>query len=247
MTAFIYIVLFLIGICCGSFVNMMVYRTEVKYKLRKNLTEFKNLKNKDRSFCDFCGRQLRWYENIPIVSWIMLGGKSKCCHQKLSGYYPVVELTTGILFVMFGTNYVGLVMITLLVFSAVFDLKHMILPDFSTYLLIAISLILGWQNLISGIGAFLFLLILHIGTRGKGMGMGDVKYALFMGLILGWPRIIVAFYVAFISGAIVGLGLMFFKKYKKNTKIAFGPFLIAGTMVAYIYGEKILYYVYRWF
>jgi prepilin signal peptidase PulO-like enzyme (type II secretory pathway) len=84
--------IFVLGLCLGSFVNMLVYRVARKYKLEKD--KFK-VKNNNRSHCDFCGKQLSWYENVPVISWLLQGGKSRCCLKNLSGFYPIVELITG--------------------------------------------------------------------------------------------------------------------------------------------------------
>lgn len=252
-------IIFVIGLCVGSFVNMLVYRTAVQYKI----TNYKlRITNEKRSFCDYCGRQLRWYENVPVVSWLVQRGKTKCCGKKLDWSYPLVEMGVGILFIITDyqlriTNYhfgavnywqlgIGLVIITLLVFSAVFDAKYMILPDFSTLILVIIAflgVLFDERNilpyLVSAAGAAGFLLFLHILTKGKGMGMGDVKLAFFMGMLLGWPKVVMAFYVAFISGAIVGGAMLLIKKLKRKSLIPFGPFLILGTIVAWWWGENI--------
>lgn len=132
-------------------------------------------------------------------------------------------------------------------FSAVFDLKYMILPDFSTLILIIIAslgVIFDEKNLIpyllSAMGASGLLLGLHVITKGKGMGFGDVKLAIFMGLFLGWPKVVVAFYVAFIVGAGVSVLLMVFRGVKLKSAIPFGPFLILGTVLARWWGEPII-------
>jgi len=230
---------FVLGMCVGSFVNMLIYRTAVKYKLTKN-----KVANQNRSFCDFCGRQLKWYENIPIISWIIQKGNTRCCHKKLPVAYPLVEIGLGVIFLIIGLR-VELVIATLLVFSAIFDLKYMILPDFSTYMLIMLAAVF-YHNWLAGLGSGLFLLILYLITKGRGMGFGDVKLAVFMGLYLGYPKIIVAYYPAFIIGAVVGLGLIILKIKKRSEPIPFGPFLILGTVLASVYGDKILYYLSRW-
>ncbi|HPT66310.1 MAG TPA: prepilin peptidase [Candidatus Woesebacteria bacterium] len=251
------IITFVLGLCFGSFVNMLIYRTAIKYKLDKK--KFKT--NKNRSFCDYCGRQLKWYENIPVFSWLFLKGKTKCCHKKLSVSYPIVELLMGIIFVIFNFQFsifnqikifnfqflLGLVIVVLLVFSAAFDWKYMILPDFSTIILIIVAflgVVFDETNIIpyllSSLVAAGFLLILNLITKGKGMGMGDVKLAIFMGLFLGYPNIIVAFYVAFIIGAIYGLGLIILKKANKKSQLPFGPFLIIGTLTSWWFGQKIV-------
>jgi prepilin signal peptidase PulO-like enzyme (type II secretory pathway) len=146
-----------------------------------------------------------------------------------------------------GQLVVGIIIVTLLVFSFVFDLKYMILPDFSTFILIGIAVlgaVFDEKNIIpyllSAVGASLFLLFLNIITKGKGMGMGDVKYAIFMGLLLGFPLTVVAMYIAFIGGAIVGVFLILNKKLKRKSLIPFGPFLIIGTVVAWWWGGEIV-------
>ncbi len=259
ITLFVEIILFVVGICVGSFVNMLVYRTGISYKVIKiKVSKVNKVRNNNRSFCDFCGRQLSWYENIPIVSWLALGGKTKCCHNPLPWEYPFVEVGMGVLFILYSMKFelneataitfvFGLVILTMLIFSGVFDAKYMILPDFSTYLLTSIAMMLFWQNWITGALSMMFLAILHFGTKGKGMGMGDVKLALFMGVLLGFPKIVIAYYVAFVVGAIVGVGYVLIKKKKTNSKIPFGPFLILGTMVAWWWGDRIVYYLSRWF
>lgn len=250
------IMIFVLGLCCGSFVNMLAYRVAIDYGLEKK--KFK-VKNKNRSFCDYCGRQLKWYENMPVISWVIQRGKTRCCGKKLSILYPIVEIVTGLLFLMvwfFGAIYesplhlvLSLVIITFLVFSTVFDLKYMILPDFSTVILIGCSVILVFLGaihesplhlVIAAVSSFSFLGLLNLITEGKGMGWGDVKLAGFMGLFLGIKMVIVAFYVAFITGAFVGLALMISKKANRKTLVPFGPFLIFGTLLAWFWGSQIM-------
>lgn len=229
---------------------MLTYRTAVRYELTRNK---KQETNKNRSYCDYCGKQLSWRDNIPVISWLILRGKSRCCHQKLSRLYSIVELITGVLFLINGTNWLGMVVIVFLMFSAVFDYKYMILPDFSSYILIGLAIVNLLINnnrgaLVAGIGSVLFIWILtKIKIKGKqAMGEGDIPLAGFMGLWLGWPEIIIAFYIAFIIGAVVGIIIISLKKRRSDEAIPFGPFLILGTIIAYFYGEKILYYFSRW-
>jgi len=256
---------FVLGLCCGSFVNMLIYRVAINYKLESR--KFK-VKSKNRSFCDYCGKQLNWYENAPVISWLLQKGKSRCCRKKLSMLYPIVEIVTGLLFLIFNFKFeifnqiqnlnfsnfqtiiqilLSFVIITFLVFSAVFDLKYMILPDFSTAILVSGALVLwctryfgDWNYFLAAVGAFGFLGLLYLITKGKGMGLGDVKLAVFMGLFLGGEKTILAFYVAFVIGALVSLVLMVFKKANKKTLVPFGPFLILGVFTAWFLGEQIL-------
>lgn len=249
--------MFILGLCFGSFINMLVYRLEMEGKLLKSV--YKSHKyNKNRSFCDYCGRQLKWYENIPVISWLVQKGKSRCCQKKLSILYPIVEITTGLLFLICGIKFsiynanlillvFSLMIITLLVFLAVFDLKHMVLPDLAILILYVIALLFWylvhfneWNYFISAMWSFVFMAFLYLVTKGKGMGWGDVELSLFMGLFLGWPEIIVAFYVAFVVGALVGLVGILVKKMTGKSKVPFGPFLILGIIIAWFWGEQII-------
>lgn len=141
-----------------------------------------------------------------------------------------------------------MVVITLLIFSAVFDLKYMILPDFSSYILIGAACLPllfkdNWQQyLLAGLVSYVFFwLLAKIKIKGKqAMGEGDAPLAAFIGLWLGWPLALVAFYIAFIIGAIVGGGMLLTKKLRGDSPIPFGPFLILGVMMAWWVGPSII-------
>jgi len=263
------VISFIFGLVVGSFINAQVYRIAIRYKILD--LRFK-IKNGNRSYCDFCGKQLKWWENVPVISYLIQGGKSRCCGKNLPLLYPVTEIVMGILLILNFqftisnlqtiNNYsiynfknvflllLGMAIIGFLVFSAVFDFKYMILPDFSTNSLIFLALV---YKLVMGINANLiladalwgvclygFFYFLHVLTRARGMGFGDVKLAFAMGFFLGWPRAIVGLYTAFIVGAIAGIVVMiFFKKKRKNRLIPFGPFMILGILVAWWWGEMI--------
>ena len=271
LLSMINVVVFLVGLAVGSFINAYVYRIAVKYKLHD--LRFK-IKDDRRSYCDHCGKQLHWYENIPVLSWLAQTGKSRCCRKKLPILYPLTEITTAALFLLnfqfsiFNfqtiTNYssfnlqnisvlvVSMAIVGFLVFSAVFDLKYMILPDISTFILIALGVVyrLVWggyesiyylllEMLTGALVGFGFFAILHVATKGKGMGWGDVKLAIFMGAFLGLRNFIVSLYIAFIGGAIVGLVMILVFGKSKKKLIPFGPFLIMATMVSWWWGDVI--------
>lgn len=259
MEIIVAIISFTLGACIGSFINMGIFRTALDYGLIKKK---KSLLGKKRSFCDFCESPLPWWVNIPIISYLFLGGKSKCCSKKLPLSYLIVEILTGLSFLFVSSSYFdtslisgiqvlyGWVLMSLLIFLTFFDIKYMILPDFATFSLIALAFVGVLFDevsiipyLVASIGSFLFLGFLNLITKGKGMGLGDVKFAIFMGLLLGWQRVLVAFYIAFISGAIWGLLMMLIKKIDKKKQIPFGPFLILGTVVALFFGGEILGFV----
>lgn len=218
---------------------MAVYRVAKK----------KSLMGKQRSFCDYCGKQLRWFDNIPVVSWILLRGRTKCCHKKLSVLYPIVELGTGILYLLIGQNWLGLAVGSVLVFLMVFDGKYLLLPDGALYLMLVLGIIGGYKNWMAGlVFGLVFWLLTKIKIRGQeAMGNGDPYLAVFMGLWLGWWAGLAALYVAFIAGAIVGVILIKLKAIKRVDPLPFGPFLIGGTFVSWFFWPNILYYVNRWF
>jgi prepilin signal peptidase PulO-like enzyme (type II secretory pathway) len=243
------LVCFLLGLAVGSFINMAVWRVEHGQSILK----------KQRSFCDFCKKPLKFYDNIPLLSFLAYRGKSRCCGKKLPRYYPVVEVLMGIILVITNSqSYIfqmgGIMLLVLwsiwalLVFEAVFDIRKMMIPDATAIPLIVLAelrrRLLGlsvseWWNAL-GAGLFIWLLT-KIKIKGRqAMGEGDALLAVFMGLFLGFPKTIVAFYVAFISGAVIGVGLIASKKKKEYSPIPFGPFLIFGTIIAYFWGAKII-------
>ena len=222
----------------------------------------KSLLKDQRSYCDFCKKPLKIYDNIPLLSFLIYKGKSRCCGKKLPFSYPIVELLMGIVFVLeFKSPPIplfeergGIMMIvtflilTVMMFEAVFDFYYLSVPDEATFSLIGLGIIhwfftgMSKEKVISAILAALFMWMLtKIKIKGQqAMGEGDIFLALFMGLFLGYPGILVAMYLAFISGAVVGVILMLFRKKEKLSPIPFGPFLMFGTVIAYWWGENIL-------
>ncbi len=266
MEIVLWILIFLIGLGLGSFVNMLVYRTEVKYGLRK--IKFR-VKNENRSYCDFCGRKLEWWENVPLLSWWWQAGRSRCCQKRLPLLYPIVELTVGLLLISsvakFGSDlyfskadFLGLLImviwLTAAMFSLVFDLKWMILPDFSSLLMSFLALFYAlffgqfFEAVLTAIGLTLFYFLLSkIKIRkSAAMGFGDVKLAAVIGLGLGWPGAVLATYAAFLIGGLVVILLLAAKKIKRERMIPFGPFMLAGWWVLWRWGECVLDLIRRW-
>jgi len=254
---------FLLGMAVGSFLNMLEYRWAVKNGFLGKKKKGKISLLGGRSFCDGCGKQLAWRENIPVLSWFLLKGKSSCCQSPIPRQYPVVEFLTGVLFLGFflfqglGNGLLlvlGSVIVSVLAFIFLVDLKYKIIPDEVTVVLIFLALVygwasdsLGWENFVAGVVVSLFFLFLFLVTKGKGMGFGDVKFVFFIGLFLGVWGIVIAMYVAFISGALVGLVLVFLKGYGRKSALPFGPFLILGTFLSWWKGYWILGLMERWF
>lgn len=242
--------IFLIGLSIGSFLNVLIYRLPLSLSIG------------GRSFCPKCKKQIAWYDNVPLLSYLLLGGKCRRCHSPISAQYPLVEFITGGLFAIiayfqFGQNFqlrewIHLIYLWILIsgLTVIFfvDLKHQIIPDVVLFPLIIATffyqlIILQFEivnYLLSGLGASLFFLLLYLGTKGRGMGFGDVKFVFLMGLVLGFPKIIVALYLAFLTGAAVGIILIVFGRRRFGQHIPFGPFLIVGTLAALFWGSEIL-------
>ena len=260
----IYFFVFLFGLVVGSFLNCVIYRLALPNFSLKNLGGLKN-----RSYCPHCKKTLSWQDLIPVLSFLILRGRCRHCRQKISWQYPLVEIATGLLFLLIFNfqfsifnefsifNFLKLIyywtIACFLIVVFVYDLKHYIIPDQIVYPAILVS---GIWYFISGIfdiytkyeilntiysafGAALFFLLIVLISRGKWMGVGDVKLAFLMGLILGFPNILVAIFSAFFIGAIIGIGLMLAGRKTMKSEIPFGPFLVTGTMSAIFFGESL--------
>ncbi len=219
------------GLCVGSFLNVLADRGSRGESVLWG-----------RSHCDHCKKVLRWFELIPVLSFVLQGGRCLRCHKPLSIQYPLVELATSLGFLYLYSSHSPLPLYVLFSsFLVIFvsDLKEQIIPDSMIVVGLFATLAMG-IHILPALGSFAFLYILWAATRGRGMGFGDVKLAFLMGLLLGFPAVVVAFYIAFLTGAFVGVILMLVGKKGWKSKIAFGPFLVLGTAVAYLWGHDIL-------
>ena len=230
------VLLFLFGLGVGSFLNVVIWRLNYGYSPIKG-----------RSFCPKCRHKLAWFDTIPLLSFVFLRGRCRYCQQKISWQYPLVELATAFLTVVtfsrfFSdlrvTCYVLLVTFSLIVIF-VSDLRYYIIPDEVVYPLLAISLLFFPKNILIGLAAAGLFLLLVLLTRQKGMGQGDVKLAGLMGLILGWPKIMIALYLAFLTGAFIGVILIVLGKKRFGQIIPFGPFLTGAAYLTLLYGDQI--------
>lgn len=237
------VVIFLFGLVAGSFLNCVIYRLEAKDSFLKG-----------RSFCPFCRHSLGWLDLIPVLSFVLLKGKCRYCQKPISFQYPLVEIVTGVLFFLVFYYSVSvyqmiyhLIAVSFLIIVFFYDLKHYIIPDKVIYPAIIIAFLFSLPLLMSDLSfvlsAFLaggFFLAIVLITRGKGMGIGDIKLGFLMGLLLGWPHIVTALFLAFILGSVVGVLLILLGKKGLKSEVPFGPFLITGTFLALFWGDKIL-------
>jgi prepilin signal peptidase PulO-like enzyme (type II secretory pathway) len=240
--------LFIFGLIIGSFLNVVIYR----------LNSGEGIVRK-RSNCPHCRHQLGWSDLIPVLSFIFLKGRCRYCQKSISWQYPLVELFTALIFVLGYLIIKGesrdltLSLSVLFIFSSflivifVYDFKHYLILDRVVLSAFGVALILNLLsgksliNLLtaSGIAAGFFLLQFVV-SRGKWIGGGDLRLGLVMGAMLGWPNVLVALSLAYLSGAVIGLALIVFRKKKLDSQIPFGTFLTAATLATLLWGEPIL-------
>ena len=253
----VYILFFVLGTVVGSFLNVVIIRTKKKESILKK-----------RSHCPYCKKKLTWYELVPIVSFFVQNGKCRKCKKKISLQYPLVEFFTGLVFVFVASygsdfSFYGIInTLFLLIFSCflvvlfVYDLKYYLVPDKIIYPAIVITLIFdiyialiagSWSFLTSSLiaaliggGFFLFLILI---SKGKWMGMGDLKIGILIGLFFGIPHLFVVLFLAFFFGAIVSFILLILKKKTLKSEIPFGPFLSAATFLVLFVGAGLV----RWY
>lgn len=234
---------FITGLVIGSFLNVCIYR------LPKNQSIIS-----PPSHCPGCQRRLGVLHLIPVLSYLIQRGKCRYCGVKISPRYLLVELLTGMAFVLFVTvfgfqsqtlHYI--VLFCALLTASLIDLDHQIIPDQISLFLVGVGLLLQALHstgaLIDGvIGGLLgggLLLVLAVLSKG-GMGGGDVKLITGIGIFLGWKLLLVCLFFSFVMGSLVGLGLILAKNKDMKTAVPFGPFLSAGAMIAIFYGQKII-------
>lgn len=205
------------------------------------------------SHCMNCQKRIKWYDLIPVFSWLILGGKCRYCKVKLAKQYPIVELINGlaylgIYFLMGLTPQFVLFSIlfsTLLVISMI-DMRYQIIPNGTVVFLFLVgiaSVVLSTHTILDGLIGFFAvsvpLLIIHIVTNGN-MGMGDVKLMAACGLILGWKNILLALMIGSILGSVVGVTMIALKLMSRKQQIPFGPYLSLGIIIAALFGNEII-------
>jgi len=233
---------FLFGMLIGSFLNVVIYRVP-----RGENIAF------PPSHCPKCGWEIKPWENIPIVSYIFLGGKCSNCKNKISPIYPFIELLTGILFAISywkysftPLGYISVIFIAILICIFFIDLEHYIIPDSLLVFLLLISIlkmiILNqpelWNGLITTGVTFLFFYLVYILSKEK-FGGGDVKLFTLLALFFGWPLINLLIVLASVSGLLIAGILIMAGIIKKDEPIPFGPFIVFSSIITLFYGEEI--------
>ena len=232
------------GLCVGSFLNVCIYRLPRGGSLLH-----------PRSRCPGCGYQLGWFDNIPVVSYLMLLGRCRRCKTRISPRYPIVELLTAAIFV---THYAGFGLTALLVVRLIFacalivlfaiDLEHQLLPDVITLSGLVAGLIFslvfppGLLDAVLGVlagGGVLWLIAeaYFRFTGQEGMGGGDVKMLAMIGAFLGWKLVLVTLFVSSLTGSLIGLLLILSRKGDMKQALPYGTFLALGALFASLFGE----------
>lgn len=237
----LYIMIFLIGISIGSFLNVCIYRIPKKEDMVF-----------ERSHCMSCGNVLKWYELIPLFSFLVQGGKCRNCKTKLSVQYPLIELLNGLIYVWIfmakgfhPESILFCICASVLIVISVIDWRTYEIP-FGCNIVIGILGIVRvildlahWYDYVIGFFAVsgLFLIIYWI-TKGRGIGGGDIKLMAAAGLLLGWQNILLALMIGSIAGSVIHLTLM--KVQGKDRVLAFGPYLAFGIFISMLYGNNLI-------
>lgn len=245
---------FVFGLLFGSFMNAAIHRVPLGISINK------------RSFCPKCGKQIRWYHNVPLLAWIALRGKCRDCGEPISIRYPLVELSGGVFAVMAVAKY-GLTISAasialfcyLMVVLALIDADHRILPNVINLPFTVVGIALSffdpriyWLDSVLGAllgGGLLYgTAWLYLKARGKeGMGMGDVKMMLLVGAFLGWRGAFTTIFVGSLIGSIVGIALIRLSRKDWEYALPFGTFLAAAAIVTAFWGHELAAWYWRTF
>ena len=235
------------GACIGSFLNVVIYRLPLGQSIVS-----------PPSRCPKCSYRLPWYDKLPIVGWLLLGGKCRNCQHPISIQYPIVELVTALLFVLVvWLTPPGPLMVSRLLFVCILialfgiDLEHQILPNSITLPGIVAGVLLsfiappGWRDALLGVllGAGILYAIAgayYLWRREEGLGMGDVKMLAMIGAFLGWKAVLVTMVVSSFSGAAIGVALIAAQRGGMKLALPFGTFLAIGAVVAMLAGEPLV-------
>ena len=239
------ILVLMFGLCFGSFANVCIYRMPRDISIVK-----------PNSHCPKCKSPIKWYDNIPVLSYIFLGAKCRNCKEKISPIYPAIELLCVFLFLsmyfLFGYSYIlapfCLLVFTLMVITAI-DFEFQIIPDEFSFMLMIVGLGVSFFNytlgdtvlqrifnsvlgfLAGGGSLYLVAVLGKIMFKKDAMGGGDIKIMAGVGTFLGWDRVLLAIAIACFLGSIVGISLMIFKKIARKQEIAFGPYLAIASYI----------------
>lgn len=238
------IIVFIYGLVIGSFLNVVIFRFETKESIAHG-----------RSHCMKCGKQIKWYDNIPVLSYLILGGRCRYCKEKISIIYPVVELLNAILctlvFIKFGFAFktiIYMIMVSSLIALSFIDERTFLIHNSNLLLLFLLGIInmvyeiFNGGNylelILGGVICGLYLLLFFGLTKGRGLGFGDVLLMSSLGLILGLKNASIGFILGCILAIVIHLIRM--KVSNKTSKLSFGPYISMGAYLGLFFGETII-------
>lgn len=236
--------IFTLGAIFGSFLNVVIYR----------LPRHESIVH-GSSHCTNCQTPIKAYDLIPIISYLILGGKCRKCHHPISLRYPLIELLTAVCFYLmyqtFGLDFnlaIGLILTTILIIITMIDIDTMDIYDRFHIMILGLAItylfITPVPMIEHVIGFFIISIPLYvIAYLTGGIGGGDIKLMAVSGLLLGYKATLVAFFIAVVLGGIVAMGLLVTKQKERGSQMAFGPFLCLGIYFAYLYGNQ----VFNWY
>jgi leader peptidase (prepilin peptidase)/N-methyltransferase len=242
---------FALGLVVGSFANVAVYRLPLQRSLAR-----------PGSACPSCGTPIRWYDNVPVLSWILLRGRCRRCRAPISARYPLVELANGLFYFTLARLLppgpqaaISMVFVTALLVLSLIDLDHQILPDVITLPGTAIGLLASWlpgppgplESFLSALGGYLVFALVALVARWyygeEALGQGDWKMAALLGAFLGWRALLVTVFLACLTGAVVGLAMIALGRGSRLTRIPLGTFLgLAGILAVFAANPMIAWY-----
>jgi leader peptidase (prepilin peptidase)/N-methyltransferase len=272
------VTLFVLGAVVGSFLNVVIYRLPImmQREWRQDCLEFleqpaeagQDIFNLSvpRSRCGNCGHQITALENIPLISYLALGGKCSSCKTRISIQYPLVELFTAIVSVIVGWKFgvslqtaAALFMTWCLIAASGIDIGHKLLPDSITLPLLWLGILLSLFNVfvdletsvIGTMAGYMSLwsvfILFKIVTGKEGMGHGDFKLLAMIGAWLGWKPLLVVILTSSVVGAIVGISMIVLKITERGTQIPFGPYLAAAGWMTLLWGETLMRFYFSMF
>lgn len=245
---FLYLIIFFFGLALGSFLNSWIWRTRENIRIVNG-----------RSMCPYCRRQLTWYENIPVLSYLFLWGKCRTCKNQIPKHFTFVEVGAALIFVLLAWKNLNSAAVVpayflrditfsaLLIVIFIYDyLYQEILPEVVWVGALAglfFNLYLGYSLISMLIGLLIaggFFWLQFVFSKGRWIGGGDVRMGVMMGIWLGWPVILVALFLAYVAGAVAGLALIVSGKKQFSSVIPFGTYLAMGTFVTMLWGNQVL-------
>jgi len=269
-TAFI-ILCGLIGLTVGSFLNVVIHRLPIMIdrEWQFELAQFNDPKtelpepepfnlSRPRSRCPHCGHMITALENIPVISWLLLGRKCSNCQQPIAARYPIIELFTALASLMIAWHFgfgiqaaAALALTWALIAASMIDFDHQLLPDSITLPFLWLGLVLnlndvftdGASSVVGAVAGYLSLWTLYwlfkLATGKEGMGYGDFKLLALLGAWMGWQMLPVIVLLSSLVGAVVGIGLIVLRGRDRNIPIPFGPYLAGAGWIALLWGQEI--------